>query len=127
MDIRPHQKGEKKKKAHSSSSSFTSDIRALELCERGGCRPRLPSLTVYTVPVDVNPAAWKDYSSEVNSCALENVDVLVSPSLTVRTVPVDVNPAVVLVVVEVLLSVHRNRRLIRDGSPRRPPRFSPSS
>ena len=28
----------------------------------------------------------------------------------------------VVVVVEVLLYVHRNRRLIRDGSPRRPPK-----
>ena len=31
------------------------------------------------------------------------------------------------VVVEVLLYVHRNRRLIRDGSPGRPPRLSRSS
>ena len=30
-------------------------------------------------------------------------------------------------VVEVLLSVHKNRRLIRDGSPGRPPRLSHSS
>ena len=30
-------------------------------------------------------------------------------------------------VVEVLLYVHRNRRLIRDGSPGRPPRLSHSS
>ena len=29
--------------------------------------------------------------------------------------------------VEVLLYVHRNRRLIRDGSPRRPPPLSPST
>ena len=70
-----------------------------------------PSLTVRTVPVDVTPAAWKkDFSSELNSCAL-----------------VDVNPAVVVVVVEVLLYVHKNRRLIRDGNPGRPPRLSPSS
>ena len=34
---------------------------------------------------------------------------------------------VVVVVVEVLLYVHRNRRLIRDGSPGRPPRPSHSS
>ena len=34
---------------------------------------------------------------------------------------------VVVVVVEVLLYVHRNRRLIRDGSPGRPPRLSHSS
>ena len=33
----------------------------------------------------------------------------------------------VTVVVEVLLYVHRNRRLIRDGSPGRPPRHSDSS
>ena len=32
-----------------------------------------------------------------------------------------------VVVVEVLLCVHRNRRLIRDGSPGRPPRLSHSS
>ena len=32
-----------------------------------------------------------------------------------------------VVVVEVLLYVHRNRRLIRDGSPGRPPRLSHSS
>ena len=32
-----------------------------------------------------------------------------------------------IVVVEVLLYVHRNRRLIRDGSPGRPPRLSHSS
>ena len=31
------------------------------------------------------------------------------------------------VVVEILLYVHRNRRLIRDGSPGRPPRLSHSS
>ena len=31
---------------------------------------------------------------------------------------------VTLVVVEVLLYVHRNRRFIRDGSPGRPPRLS---
>ena len=34
---------------------------------------------------------------------------------------------IMLVVVEVLLYVHRNRRLIRDGSPGRPPRLSHSS
>ena len=34
---------------------------------------------------------------------------------------------VVVVVVEVLLYVHRNRRLIRDGWPGRPPRLSHSS
>ena len=33
----------------------------------------------------------------------------------------------ILVVVEVLLYVHRNRRLIRDGSPGRPPRLLHSS
>ena len=33
----------------------------------------------------------------------------------------------ILFVVEVLLYVHRNRRLIRDGSPGRPPRPSHSS
>ena len=33
----------------------------------------------------------------------------------------------IVVVVEVLLYVHRNRRLIRDGSPGRPPRLSHSS
>ena len=33
----------------------------------------------------------------------------------------------VVVVVEVLLYVHRNRRLIRDGSPGRPPRLSHGS
>ena len=33
----------------------------------------------------------------------------------------------VVVVVEVLLYVHRNRTLIRDGSPGRPPRVSHSS
>ena len=32
--------------------------------------------------------------------------------------------AVVVVVVEALLYVHRNRRLIRDGSPGRPPRLA---
>ena len=32
-----------------------------------------------------------------------------------------------LLLVEVLLYVHRNRRLIRDGSPGRPPRLSYSS
>ena len=32
-----------------------------------------------------------------------------------------------VVVVEVLLYVHRNRRLIRDGSPGRPPRLSHGS
>ena len=32
-----------------------------------------------------------------------------------------------IVVVEVLLYVHRNRGLIRDGSPGRPPRLSHSS
>ena len=35
--------------------------------------------------------------------------------------------AAIVVVVEVLLYVHRNRRLIRDGSPGRPPRLSHSS
>ena len=34
---------------------------------------------------------------------------------------------VVVVVVEALLYVHRNRRFIRDGSPGRPPRLSHSS
>ena len=34
---------------------------------------------------------------------------------------VDLVVVVVVVVVEVLLYVHRNRRLIRDGSPGRPP------
>ena len=34
---------------------------------------------------------------------------------------------VVVVVVEVLLYVHRNRRFIRDGNPGRPPRLSHSS
>ena len=34
---------------------------------------------------------------------------------------------VAVVVVEVLLYVHRNGRLIRDGSPGRPPRLSHSS
>ena len=33
----------------------------------------------------------------------------------------------IVVVVEVLLCVHKNRRLIRDGSPGRPPRLSHSS
>ena len=33
----------------------------------------------------------------------------------------------IVVVVEVLLYVHGNRRLIRDGSPGRPPRLSHSS
>ena len=33
----------------------------------------------------------------------------------------------VVVVVEMLLYVHRNRRLFRDGSPGRPPRLSHSS
>ena len=33
----------------------------------------------------------------------------------------------VVVVAEVLLYVHRNRRFIRDGSPGRPPRLSHSS
>ena len=37
------------------------------------------------------------------------------------------NVVVVVVVVAVLLYVHRNRRLIRDGSPGRPPRLSHSS
>ena len=37
------------------------------------------------------------------------------------------NLILVAVVVEVLLYVHRNRRLIRDGSPGRPPRLSHSS
>ena len=36
-------------------------------------------------------------------------------------------PCAWVVVVEVLLYVHRNRRLIRDGSPGRPPRHSHSS
>jgi len=34
---------------------------------------------------------------------------------------------VVVVVVEALLYIHGNRRLIRDGSPGRPPRLSHSS
>ena len=39
----------------------------------------------------------------------------------------DSHTLVEVVVVEVLLYVHRNRRLIRDGSPGRPPRLSHSS
>ena len=40
---------------------------------------------------------------------------------------VQADVAVVVVVVEVLLYVHRNRRFIRHGSPGRPPRLSHSS
>ena len=46
---------------------------------------------------------------------------LLTPSLIVRTVIVDVKLGLVL------LYVHRNRRLIRDGRPGRPPQLSHSS
>ena len=36
-------------------------------------------------------------------------------------------PTYMVIVVEMLLYVHRNRRFIRDGSPGRPPRLSHSS
>ena len=50
-----------------------------------------------------------------------------SANRAIPAVVVAVVVVVVVVVVEVLLYVHRNCRLIRDGSPGRPPRLSHSS
>ena len=68
-----------------------------------------PSLIVPTVSVDVKQhlktKKKKGEEPELRSCVKDEADVLV----------------------EVLLNVHRNRRLIKDGSPGRPPQLSHSS
>ena len=49
------------------------------------------------------------------------------PWFASSSIPVSQVVLVVVVVVEVLLYDHRNRRLIRDGSPGQPPQLSHSS
>ena len=76
-----------------------------------------PDLTALGLPLRDDLPQSSPHLCATHGCRTVCCSLYVSPEAQMQT----------LLMVEVLLYVHRNRRLIRDGSPGQPPRLSHSS